>query len=45
MYHRTIRIRFVKRIREEKKFPDMESLRQQIRLDQAAAEMILAQPI
>ncbi|MFZ5952948.1 MAG: bifunctional riboflavin kinase/FAD synthetase [Candidatus Rifleibacteriota bacterium] len=43
LYHRTIRIRFVKRIREEKKFPDMESLRQQIRLDQAAAEMILAQ--
>lgn len=42
LYHRTIRIRFVKRIRAEKKFPDMQSLSQQIRLDQATAENILS---
>lgn len=41
LYHRTIRIRFCKRIRAEKKFPDMQSLSQQIRHDQAAAESML----
>ncbi len=41
LYHRTIRIRFFERIRDEKKFPDMGELIEQIRLDQAAAEKIL----
>ncbi len=41
LYHRTIRIRFVKRIREEKKFPDMNSLIEQLRRDQASAQGIL----
>jgi riboflavin kinase/FMN adenylyltransferase len=41
LYHRTIRIRFVKRIREEKKFPDMNRLIKQLRRDQASAQGIL----
>jgi riboflavin kinase/FMN adenylyltransferase len=43
LYHRTIRIRFVKRIREEKKFPDMNSLTEQIQRDQQTTERILTQ--
>lgn len=43
LYYRTIRIRFVKRIREEKKFPDMRSLVDQIRLDQSSAERFLTE--
>ncbi|GAB4270589.1 MAG: riboflavin biosynthesis protein RibF [Candidatus Rifleibacteriota bacterium] len=41
LYHRTIRVRFVKRIREERRFPDMQSLADQIALDQKTAEAIL----
>lgn len=43
LYHQTIRIRFVKRIREEKKFPDMATLTGQIRKDQSTAENILSE--
>lgn len=41
LYHRTIRIRFIKRIREEKKYPDMATLSQQLRKDKATTETIL----
>jgi riboflavin kinase/FMN adenylyltransferase len=41
LYHRTIRTRFVKRIREEKRFPDMQTLIDQINLDIAACRNIL----
>lgn len=41
LYHRTIRVRFVKRIRAEKKFPDMQSLVEQINLDISACNEIL----
>lgn len=41
LYHRTIRIRFVKRIREERKFPDIRSLTEQIKKDHSTAESIL----
>lgn len=41
LYHRTIRIRFVQRIREEKRFPDMQTLIDQIRHDLAALTNIL----
>lgn len=45
LYHRTIRIRFVKRIREEKCFPDMQSLCSQIHLDIAACRQYLAETV
>ena len=41
LYHRTIRVRFVRRIREEKCFPDMQSLISQINLDIAACHQYL----
>jgi len=43
LYHRTIRIRFVKRIRSEVRFPDMQSLISQINTDVAACREILSQ--
>ncbi len=41
LYHRTIRIRFVQRIREEKRFPDMQALIVQINQDLAALQNIM----
>ena len=41
LYHRTIRIRFVRRIRDEKRFADMQSLVEQINLDIAACQQYL----
>ncbi|HNX75590.1 MAG TPA: bifunctional riboflavin kinase/FAD synthetase [Candidatus Rifleibacterium sp.] len=41
LYHRTIRIRFVQRIREEKRFPDMQSLIDQISRDLATLQNII----
>lgn len=41
LYHRTIRVRFVRRIRDEKCFPDMQSLVNQINLDVAACRQYL----
>lgn len=41
LYHRTIRVRFVKRIRDEQKFPDMQTLVNQINLDLASCKQIL----
>lgn len=41
LYHRTIRIRFVQRIRAEKRFPDMQSLIDQIKIDLAALKKII----
>lgn len=43
LYHRTIRVRFVKRIRSEKKFPDMQTLINQINSDITACREILQQ--
>ena len=41
LYHRTIRIRFVQRIRAEKRFPDMQALVDQIHHDLAALQNII----
>ncbi len=41
LYHRVIRIRFVQRIREEKRFPDMQTLVDQIHRDLAALNNII----
>jgi len=37
LYGRRLRLAFLRRLREERKFPDIEALRQQIALDVAAA--------
>jgi riboflavin kinase/FMN adenylyltransferase len=44
LYHRIIRVRFVKRIRKEQKFPDMSRLVSQIKKDQKAVADILKDP-
>ncbi|MDD3148915.1 MAG: bifunctional riboflavin kinase/FAD synthetase [Candidatus Riflebacteria bacterium] len=41
LYHRVIRIRFVQRIREEKRFPDMQTLIEQIHRDLASLRNII----
>ena len=41
LYHRTIRVRFAHRIRDEKCFPDMQSLVNQINLDIAACRQYI----
>lgn len=41
LYHRTIRIRFVQRVREEKRFPDMQALIDQIHRDLATLRNII----
>jgi len=41
LYHQTIRIRFVKRLRDEKRFDSAESLIEQINTDKAFARCIL----
>ena len=41
LYHRTIRVRFVKRLREEKKFSNMQTLVEQINKDLATCREIL----
>jgi len=37
LYGRRLRLEFLRRLREERKFPDIEALRRQIALDVAAA--------
>ena len=41
LYGKRIEVEFVKKIRNEEKFPDLDSLEQQISLDVSAARIIL----